>query len=394
MCAEPRPNTLSASLYIHVPFCRSKCGYCAFFSEPLRAGALEAYLPLLLDEITLWAERLGRLSVPTVFFGGGTPSLLPPEHLECIMAALRKHFDLAPDAEISMEANPESASAEVLRTARALGVNRLSLGVQSFRDEELSLLGRPHTARQALEAFTRARSAGFANIGLDLIWGLPGQREGQWLESLRRAVELGPEHLSCYGLTLEPGTPLAESLAEAPPESPEDQRSLPPERELAHMYVHTGELLEDAGYMQYEISNYARMGFACLHNQACWEGRDYLGLGPAAASTLGPLRWTNPEDLRSWAELVRTRQIGLHQRETLSPETRAQERLMLALRTTKGLDLAEFRALSGQNLLTRHQKLIQALRQKELVRLHQGRLRLTRTGMLVSSSIIRALGFE
>jgi len=389
MCADPRPNKPSASLYIHVPFCRSKCGYCAFFSEPLREGALDAFLPLLLAEIALWAQRLGPLSVPTVFFGGGTPSLLPPEALTRIMAALRQHFDLQPDAEISMEANPESASPEFLRTARALGVNRLSLGVQSFRDEELALLGRPHTARQAVEAFARARNAGFTNIGLDLIWGLPGQREGQWLESLRRAVELAPEHLSCYGLSLEPGTPLAEA--------PEEQRTLPLERELAHMYIHTGDLLEDAGYMQYEISNYARLGHACRHNQACREGRDYLGLGPAAASTLGPLRWTSPEDLNNWGELVRTRQIGQGDqggRETLSPETRAQERLMLALRTSKGLDLAEYRALSGTNLLSSHKTIIQALRQKELVRLNQGRLRLTRTGMLVSSSIIRALGFE
>jgi len=386
MCADTRPANPSASLYIHVPFCRSKGGYCAFFSEPLRAGALDAYLPLLLDEMALWAERLGRLTVPTLFFGGGTPSLLPPEHLARIMDALRQHFDLAPDAEISMEANPESASPDFLRAARALGVNRLSLGVQSFRDEELTLLGRPHTARQAAEALAHARAAGFTNLGLDLIWGLPGQREGQWLESLRRAVELAPEHLSCYGLTLEPGTPLAEA--------PEEQRQLPPERELAHMYVHTGELLEDAGYMQYEISNYARLGLACRHNQACWEGRDYLGLGPAAASTLGHLRSTNPESLSAWAELVRTRRIGLHQRETLTPEIRASERLMLALRTTKGLDLAEYRALSGINLLTSHKAIIQALRQKELIRIHQGRLRLTRAGMLVSNSIIRALGFE
>ncbi|MDO9631886.1 MAG: radical SAM family heme chaperone HemW, partial [Humidesulfovibrio sp.] len=274
MCADARPASPTASLYIHVPFCRSKCGYCAFFSEPLREGALDAYLLLLLDEMALWAERLGRLTVPTVFFGGGTPSLLQPEHLARIMEAVRQHFDLAPDAEISMEANPESASPDFLRAARALGVNRLSLGVQSFRDEELALLGRPHTARQAAETLARARAAGFTNLGLDLIWGLPGQREGQWLESLRRAVELAPEHLSCYGLTLEPGTPLADA--------PEEQRQLPPERELAHMYVHTGELLEDAGYMQYEISNYAHLGLACRHNQACWEGRDYLGLGPAA----------------------------------------------------------------------------------------------------------------
>ena len=386
MCAEQTQKAPSASLYIHVPFCRSKCGYCAFFSEPLRPGALDAYLPLLLAEISLWAERLGRLRVPTVFFGGGTPSLLPPEFLARIMATLRERFDIAPDAEISMEANPESASPDFLRAAKDLGVNRLSLGVQSFRDEELALLGRPHTARQAWEAATRARSAGFANLGLDLIWGLPGQRESQWLETLRRAVELAPEHLSCYGLTLEPGTPMAEL--------DESELQMPLERDLAHMYVHTGELLEDAGYMQYEISNYARLGHPCRHNQACWEGRDYLGFGPAAASTLGPYRWTNPEDLRSWSELVRSQRLGLHQRETLTPEIRAQERLMLALRTTKGLDLAEFRTLSGTNLLTTHKTIIQALRQKELLRIHQGRLRLTRTGMLVSNSIIRALGFE
>ncbi len=390
MCADATRNAPSASLYIHVPFCRAKCRYCAFFSEPVREGELEAYLPLLLEEMALWAGRLGRLSVPTAFFGGGTPSLLPTDALSRIMGGLRQHFDLAQGVEITLEANPESATQDFLQAARSLGVNRLSLGVQSFRDEELSLLGRPHSARQAWEAATRARSAGFANLSLDLIWGLPGQREGQWLESLRRAIELSPEHLSCYGLSLEPGTPLAEGLAEAP----EDERQLPPERELAHMYMHTGDILEDAGYLQYEISNFARLGQACRHNQACWEGRDYLGLGPGATSTLGSLRWTNPEDLRAWAELVREHRIGLHQRETLSPEILAQERLMLALRTAKGLDLAEYRALSGQNLLATHSAIIQALRQKELVRLNKGRLRLTRTGMLVSSSIIRALGFE
>ena len=390
MCVDAPQPAPAVSLYLHVPFCRAKCRYCAFFSQPLRAGDLDVYVPLLVDEMALWAERLGRVRVPTVFFGGGTPSLLPPGDLARIMDALRTHFDLAGDAEITMECNPDSASLEFLQAARSLGVNRLSLGVQSFRDDELFLLGRPHSARQAWEAAARARGAGFANLGLDLIWGLPGQREGQWLETLRRALELSPEHLSCYGLSLEPGTPLAEGLAEAP----EDERQLPPERELAHLYVHTGELLEGAGYLQYEISNYARLGQACRHNQACWEGRDYLGLGPAASSTLGNMRWTNPEDLRVWTELVRERKIGLHQRETLSPEIRAQERLMLALRTTKGLNLSEYRALSGRNLLTSHAAIIQALRQKELIRLHQGRLRLTRTGMLVSSSIIRALGFE
>ena len=376
------------SLYVHAPFCRAKCRYCAFFSAPPRPGEREAYLAVLLDEIAFWGGRLGRFAppgAPTLFFGGGTPSLLGADPLARILAALRRTFGLAPDAEITLEANPDSATPDFLAAARRLGVNRLSLGVQSLRDADLAALGRAHDAGQAVAAFRAGRGAGFANIGLDLIFGLPGQSVAGWLETLRRAADLGPDHLSCYGLTIEPGTPLARDAAAL--------AALPDEDAQAEMFLRGAELLEAAGFRHYEISNFARPGRECRHNQACWRGRDCLGLGPAAATTLNGARWVDPPDLGAWAALVRAGRPGTTAREELGPEVRAREALMLALRTAEGLDLDEHRRRCGVDLAAERAGLLADLARAGLAVLADGRLRLTRRGMLVSNSVIRALGF-
>jgi oxygen-independent coproporphyrinogen-3 oxidase len=371
MSAAPK-----ASLYVHAPFCRAKCRACAFFSEPLGPDSLGRYLPALLSEIDHWGRILGRVDAPTLFFGGGTPSLLGADALGRIFMALRENFALAPDAEISLEANPDSASPESLAAARGLGVNRLSLGVQSLDDGALAALGRVHDARQAVEAYHAARAAGFDNVGLDLIFGLPGQSVDQWLATLRQAVALGPEHLSCYGLTVEPGTPLALDAAAL--------ASLPGEDAQAEMFLRGAELLEASGYEHYEISNFARPGRACRHNQACWEGLDCLGLGPAASSTLEGVRWANPPDVDAWARSVGSGTVGQGSR----------EELMLALRTAAGLDLADHSQRTGRDLAATRAALLRDLERAGLVTLVHGRLALTRAGMLVSSSVIRALGFE
>jgi oxygen-independent coproporphyrinogen-3 oxidase len=394
-----------ATLYVHAPFCRAKCRYCAFYS--LAAGPagppphrLSRYLDALEAEMDHQAERYGRVSASSLFFGGGTPSLLGGEALARIMAGLRRRFDLDPDAEITLEANPDSASPSLLRAARELGVNRLSLGVQSLDDAALKSLGRTHDAAQARLAFAQARAAGFANIGLDLIFGLPGQSAAAWLDTLRQALALEPEHLSCYGLTVEPGTPLAgdaEALAACPDEDSQ-----------AEMFLRGSELLAAAGFEHYEISNFARVSggldLRCRHNVSCWRGDDVLGFGPAAVSTMAEpgtatgggqaVRWANPQSLDEWAELVHSGQSGQAGREALSPEVRARESLMLALRSAEGLSLGAYARSAGRELRETHAGLLAQLASTGLATVDGERLRLTRAGMLLSNSVIRALGFE
>ena len=373
-------------LYIHVPFCRSKCRYCSFFSRPFDMVAVEAYVSALLAEMRHWGRKLSRPAVETVYFGGGTPSLLPSWALSQIMPELRRQFDLDGVVEWTFEANPDSAlDGDFLAALLRYGVNRLSLGVQSLSDADLRALGRPHTAAQATAAYQLARQAGFANIGLDLIWGLPGQRETGWLEQLRAVVALRPEHLSCYGLTVEAGTPLAADVEEG-------GVILPPEGEQGRMYVHGAEFLEAAGYLQYEISNFARMGFVSRHNSGYWEGKDYLGLGPAAVSTLGGVRHENPADLAQWGALVRAGRCG-QGGAALTDAEKAREMVMLALRTTRGLPLAAYRKATGRDFIRDNAALVTALRQNDLIRISAGHLRLTKNGFLVSNVILERLSY-
>ncbi|MFV0422676.1 radical SAM family heme chaperone HemW [Oleidesulfovibrio sp.] len=371
-------------LYIHVPFCRSKCGYCAFHSLPVAAAGAEGmqrYLDALLREIALWGDRLGNVPVQTIFFGGGTPSLLPEKAVAVIMERLRKAFSIDVGAEISFEANPESvASYGYLDTLFKCGINRLSMGVQSMNNDNLHVLDRPHKVRDAIQAFYAARQAGFANINLDLIWGLPGQRLKLWLDELKAITDLKPDHLSCYGLTLEEGTPLEQACLKG-------RFELPDEQEQARMFIYGAEYLESRGYMQYEISNFARMGFQCRHNLGYWEGADYLGFGPSAVSTLYGRRWENPHDLKEYANRTTQGTIA-HDAESLSPLERAEELIMLRLRTSRGLRVKAYRDLTGRDFLKEHKMLIHALHRNKLVRIRDGYLRLTRNGMLVSNTIL------
>lgn len=373
-------------LYVHVPFCKAKCRYCAFFSQVMTLDALESWGKALAEEAAHFGRVLGRPKVETVYLGGGTPSLIPDWSFRAVMRALDRAFDLSAVREFTLEANPDSAAdRDMLALWRASGVNRLSLGAQSFSDAELELLGRPHSAAQIRTAVERARAAGIGNLSLDLIWGLPGQRLKTWLDTLKAAVRLGPEHLSCYGLTLEPGTVLEKASRQA-------DIGLPGEEEQARMFLQGGEYLEEEGFLHYEISNFARMGFSSRHNQGYWEGRDYLGLGPSAVSTVAGRRWENPRSVADYAALAAGRRFGQGAQE-LTDEVRARERIMLALRTSRGMALADYRALTGGSLLRDQPRLVSALRQKDLIRVANGRLRLTRHGMLVSNVIIARIMF-
>ncbi len=378
-------------IYIHVPFCRSKCNYCAFHSLPTavmepadRRAMIQDYTDAILLELAHHGDALKGQPVESVFFGGGTPSLLPPGFIGAVMDRIGSHFSLAPKAEVTLEANPESLrDRKLLPDYLSAGVNRLSIGIQSLDDATLRLLGRPHKAMDSMQAVFAAREAGFSNISIDLMWGLPGQSMKQWLQTLKDALRLGPDHLSAYALTLEPGTSLEKDCENG-------LLSLPPERDQGIMFIEGAALLEANGFLHYEISNFARMGFQCRHNTGYWEGADYLGLGPSATSTLGERRWTNPANLKIWQEMV-AKGRPASDVELLTPKTRVLELIMLRLRTARGLRLKAYKAMTGNDFLVDHQRLIQAMHENGLVRIRNGYLSLTRSGMLVSNSIISNL---
>ncbi|MBE1424676.1 oxygen-independent coproporphyrinogen-3 oxidase [Desulfomicrobium macestii] len=367
-------------LYVHVPFCVRKCGYCAFHSGPFSREAAKLYVGQVLQEMEGWGRSLGRVRLESVYFGGGTPSLLEPGQIEALLRAADTCFELSSGAEITLEANPDSALRPgFLDSVRSLGVNRLSLGVQSLQDDLLAMLGRPHDSAQARRAVHAARAAGFSNLSLDLIWGLPGQTLDRWMNDLAAVVELAPEHLSCYGLSLEDGTALTRKVEDG-------ALVLPDEETGARMYLDGSEFLESSGYAHYEISSHARPGRESRHNQGYWAGRDYLGLGPAAVSTIGGRRWSNPSAFEEYAEVV-AKGEARDEVEVLSALTRRLEMVMLTLRTGAGLDLDKFKATTGTEFPWRHPA-VEQLRSSGLVRLRTGHLQLTRKGMLVSNSVI------
>ncbi len=377
-------------LYLHIPFCRGRCRYCAFYSTVLERGAIpDSFTDALLAEL---AWRIGDPSLTdslagpleSVFFGGGTPSLLSARQTERLLRAAERAFGLAADAEVTLEGNPESLQDPgKLRDLRSAGVTRLSLGVQSFDDGELRRLGRLHTAAQALRAAELARAAGFPSLSLDLMWGLPGQSTEGWLATLERACGLEPQHLSAYALTLEEGTPLAREMARNP-------SALPGEESLAGMYEAGCGFLAGRGFTQYEISSFARPGFRCRHNLGCWRGEDYLGIGPAAVSTLGNRRFSQTADLAVWLESAGKGSFSPAE-ETLDEKTKLLECVMLRLRTAEGLPLALYRSLRGRDFLEEHGELARALLSRDLLRVEDGRAALTSRGMLVSNDILARL---
>ncbi|MBO4369719.1 MAG: radical SAM family heme chaperone HemW [Desulfovibrio sp.] len=378
-------------LYIHVPFCRVRCRYCAFHSEalgknvaPHASPAMRDYVDCLLMELALWGDRLGKVPVETVFFGGGTPSLLPPRIVGVLLDRIAAIFSLDEAAEITLEANPESLRGTLAPSQYlASGVNRLSIGLQSLDPDMLRLLGRAHKAEDSLHAVFTAREAGFANIGIDLMWGLPGQSVRHWLQTLKDCVRLAPEHISAYGLTLEPGTPLEEAFQKG-------EIQLPPERDQTIMFLEGAAFLERHGYLQYEISNFSRMGFQCRHNLGYWSGTDYLGLGPSATSTINNRRLTNPSSRKAWEERIRQGTL-IGEEEVLTPLIRVLEMIMLSLRTSRGLSLARYKAMTGHDFLHDHKRMVMAMHENGLIRIRNGTLRLTPSGMVVSNSIMSNL---
>jgi oxygen-independent coproporphyrinogen III oxidase len=343
---------MRAGLYIHFPFCLKKCLYCDFNSSASSQLSPELYVALVLREMELRQATLPEAATaPTLYFGGGTPSLMAPRLVGQIVEAAAARFGLEAGAEVTLEANPGTLTPETLAGYRAAGVNRLSLGIQSFEDRLLTRLGRVHTAGEALFAFEAARRAGFDNISIDLMHSLPEQSPQQWRAALAKGIALCPEHVSAYALSVEGGTPFAGLFAAG-------ELPLPDEEAAAQMFEATAELLGQAGYLHYEISNFARPGFASRHNSAYWSRESYLGFGAGAHSLLNPdgigRRWKNAGELNSYCEAIKLASIPEREPELLTLDEAVSESFFLGLRMLDGLDLARLAALYGGAPLARH----------------------------------------
>ena len=334
MIRQSKPSAPRAlGLYIHIPFCARKCPYCDFYSVT-DLSQVDRYLAALIRQIEEYAVAIEVYRVETVFFGGGTPSLLTNKQWDRLFKALRKHINIAPDAEITVEANPDSASLKLFRKLRRLGVNRVSIGAQSFDDGILKRIGRLHNATQAKAAVADARRAGIRNISLDLMFGLPGQTPQQFYDSLQQAVTLGVQHLSAYGLRVEEDTPFGREG---------DALSIPDDDTWAEEYLELVRLAHEAGYYQYEVSNFALPGMASRHNLKYWTMAEYLGLGPAAYSYLGNRRFGFAKDLERYCHTMEGggEDIVVDLFE-VAPKDALADTIMLSLRLTRGIDTEEF----------------------------------------------------
>lgn len=400
---------LTMHLYVHVPFCRKKCSYCGFASAPAGPGDMSAYVRAVIREMEHRAPQVAGRRMQSVFLGGGTPSLLPVHELELIFSAVRRFFAWSEDAEICLEANPDSVHSEdQVRAWRNLGVTRVSLGVQSLDRDLLSFLGRSHTPEQADSAVQYLNRAGVDNFGLDLMWGIPGQDLGSWLGTLREVLAWKPAHLSLYSLSVEPGTPLAALEAgnglvpdhgfdlvdeDTSPCLPQGKNrgyilgdgslAWPDEDTWADMFIQGRQLLVQSGFEHYEISNYARPGCKCRHNIGIWRGEEYMGLGPAAVSTLNAVRRQNPDNLAEYIQMIDHGYPWLAE-ESLPLQIRERENGMLGLRTHQGIDLIRAEPWLDRDLAVQ-------LQEAGLLEVQRGRLRLTPEGMLVSNEILARL---
>ena len=378
-----RNNKTPLGIYIHVPFCRSKCQYCDFYSVTCKEDSL---LDGYLDAVCAHIQEAGMLApgylVDTVYFGGGTPSFFGAEGMAEILSVVRKSFDVAPSAEITFEANPDSVSDRLLRRLRSEGFNRVSLGIQCDDDVILKKIGRPHNYEQAVNAVKRIRKAGFRNLSVDLMYGLPGQSLQAWENTLKNVLSLAPEHISCYGLKVEEGTPLY---------AYQQFYNLADDDTQADMYLSAVEILQSYGYRQYEISNFCKKGNISRHNLKYWTGGEYLGFGPDASSDFAGRRFAIVRDLQGYIDGIREGGQVLKEVQEVPNRERAGEYLMMRLRLSSGLDpkeyenkfLLPFGPLESVLNRFREQKLAQ--------KTYDGRWHLTPEGFLLSNTIISDL---
>lgn len=373
---------MSIGLYIHVPFCVRKCNYCDFVSVPLADEQINDYLQALHQEIIHYGAALEPQDkqIASIFIGGGTPTCLKSRQLSGILAWVNSVFSILPAAEITTEANPGTVALSSLRELRAAGFNRISLGVQSTHQELLRLIGRIHSFAEAREAVEAAREAGFDNLNLDLIFGLPQQTAAQWKQSLSDILSLQPEHISCYGLQLEEGTPLTSAIERG------ELQACPEELEL-EMYQNAIETLKVAGYEHYEISNFARPGYQCQHNLIYWHNQEYLGLGPAAHSYLQQSRFSNVENNSTYVSLLQAGKPPIAETQKLTIKEQMEESVFLGLRLINGLKLKAFEQRFNAPLTEIFGTQITVLQNKGLVKIQDGYLKLTEKGLPLANQV-------
>lgn len=370
---------MAAGVYLHIPFCKSRCSYCDFATDVYRdSGAVERYVDALVTEIGRFAQM--DIDADTIYFGGGTPSLLSPEQVSRILDALRGKFAITDAPEITMEMNPATVSPESLTGYRSLGVYRASFGVQTFDDTDLKLLARGHDVNDARETFRLLREAGFTNVSFDLIAGLPGQSMDQWKRNLEESILLSPEHLSLYILEVHSGTPLAEQIRSGRRPAPDDELA-------AEMYEVMIDSLADAGYEQYEISNFSRPGHRSRHNTKYWRLDPVYGFGVSAHSFDGRERFANARDTATYVTMIENMGSAEVSRETIDA---ASESVFLGLRMEEGVDLEEHAARFGADLRVKHEREIAEFAQDGLLEIDRHRLRLTRRGKLFSNEVFAA----
>ena len=375
---------MRASLYVHIPFCGRKCLYCDFYSVE-STERVEDFLAGLIREIVLQADRGGQTPFETIFFGGGTPSLLEPRQLEAVLSQLYTTFRFTSDPEISLEANPGTVTAEKLRAFRSLGINRLSIGVQSFHDHELKALSRIHDRAEAFRSIELGVAAGFDNISLDLIYSIPGQALADWEDNLRTAVALAPQHIAAYSLIVEDGTPLARMVRAG------EVRVNPPDLE-AEMYERAMELLGAHGYEHYEVSNYALPGFRCRHNCNYWSHENFLGFGPSAHSFwkgsdgTSARRWWNVADLSKYLDRLEGGSLPIASEEFIGAREMLRERIFLGLRSS-GLDLAKLASDFDHDFREEQREMVRWVLDDRMALLTKDVLRLTPKGYLLCDEI-------
>jgi oxygen-independent coproporphyrinogen-3 oxidase len=367
-----------AGLYIHIPFCLQKCNYCNFYSI-LPSSDLESFIKALLKELSLYSNKFKCFD--TIYIGGGTPSILSVQIIAEILKAVRADYLILPETEVTIEVNPGDAGVDYLESLRCLGVNRLNIGIQSFDDAILRFLGRRHNELQAVDAIENAFAVGFDNINLDLIYGIPNQTLGMWRETLDRALSFVPHHLSCYQLTLEPDTPLGRQHLE-------NLFELPGEIEQAEFFFRTSEFLEKAGYIHYEVSNFA--GSASLlsrHNQKYWQHQPYLGIGPSAHSFHEGKRWWNHRSVGRYVDALLNGEAPIEDSEILSLRQLRIEALFLGFRTSKGIDLSDFDEKYRYDLLDRKRDVLKRLAAAGLIEIRACHIRPTRGGLAVADQL-------
>jgi oxygen-independent coproporphyrinogen-3 oxidase len=372
----------AAGLYVHIPFCSSRCSYCDFATGLYQSELADRYVRAVIQEIE--ATRYAGHAVDTIYFGGGTPSLLVSRQLERILNTLHDHFEIAKNAEITLEINPGSATLEKLREFRHLGINRASFGAQTFDDAELAKLGRSHTAADALRTFDDLRTCGFSNVSFDLIAGLPGQTLDRWQRNIEQALALSPEHLSFYLLEVHSGTPLAEHIRRGLQPVPDDDLA-------GVMYEWMLERATKAGYEHYEISNLCRTGFHSQHNIKYWTAAPYYGFGCSAHSyDGGSRRWSNQRDVLKYVEMIESSTSPVVDEQQLSNTDVRAEAVFLGMRLMQGIDLRRYRESYGVDLRDEHAEDLDRFCKAGLLEFDGDLVRLTRTGALLSNEVFAA----